>query len=295
MKKTLFFLIGISLWAVLAGCNADKIESLESENAIMREKQRQDSLYITDLTAELSVVYTKLDSMRAIEEQIRRTAADVRSGGISGKEGGLSLSENMQEINKKLNEGKARIRELEARLSQKTKEATGLSETVKKLEVIIVQLKQTINDKDQTITDLQGQIGMLEQQVAGLKVDLAQKEQAVDSLGTELDQSQTDLNTAYYVIGTTKELKDKDVIVSRGKGFESSRDLKKFTKIDIREMERITVGKDIKPNKVTLLPARPTSSYNLKEEGGVLYIEIKDKGKFWQDKFLAVTTTKGLF
>ncbi|MEM6299138.1 MAG: hypothetical protein AAF740_10675, partial [Bacteroidota bacterium] len=202
--------------------------------------------------------------------------------------GGASISESMEAIDSQLRDSRARIRELEARLQQKAAENSNLSGTVKSLEGMVVQLKKTISDKDQTISDLQTQIESLEDEVAGLTVQYKMEVNRGDSLQTGLDQTKLDLNTAYYIIGTNRELKKKDVLVNKKRGFESSRNLKYFTKIDIREETKIAIGKDLKAKKIDLVPERPESSYKLMEEGGTLYLQINDKDTFWQDKFLAI-------
>ncbi len=278
----LFFLF------LLSGCNNAKIEELEGKNAVLLEKQRQDSIYISGLTTEMDAIYSKLDSMREMENRIRQISADMRSGDLSGAMGGASISQSMKAIDAQLRDSRARIRELEARLQQKAKENSNLSGTVKSLEGMVVQLRKTIDDKDQTIADLQMQIESLQDEVAGLTVQYTVEVSRGDSLQTGLDQTKLDLNTAYYIIGTNRELKKKDVLVNKRRGFESDRNLKHFTKIDIREEAKIAIGKDLKARKIDLVPERPESSYKLVEEGGMLYLQITDKGVFWQDKFLAI-------
>lgn len=292
MKKPIFSLVLVLAIALLSGCNKAKIEELEAKNSILREKQRQDSLYISDLTTEMDVIYNKLDSMRELESQIRQISADMRSGDVSDAG---TLADNLSAIQAQLNDSRARIRELEARLATAAQENSSLSENVKRLEGIVVQLKKTIADKDQTIVDLQDQITQLQEEVSGLTVELGNEQQRADSLQTGLTETKLDLNTAYYVIGTNSELKKKDILVSRRRGFESDRNLKHFTKIDIRETDRITVGTDFKARKVDLVPPRPSRTYRLYKEGETVYLEIKDKEAFWRDKFLAIVPPSGLF
>lgn len=294
MKRSIFSLVLLMVLAALSGCNDAKVEELEAKNAILREKQKQDSLYISDLTTEMDVIYSKLDSMRELERQIRQISADMRSGDISDEMGG-TLSDNIQAIESQLDESRSRVRELEARLAQKAEENSNLSATVKRLESMVVQLKKTIADKDQTIVDLEDQIAQLQEEVAGLEVELSTEVERADSLQTGLTETKLDLNTAYYVIGTNGELKKKDILINRRRGFESERNLKHFTKIDMRETQKITVGKDIKARRVELVPPRPSRTYRLYKQGETVYLEIKDTKTFWKDRFLAIVTKTGLF
>ena len=106
------------------------------------------------------------------------------------------------------------------------------------------------------------------------------------------------LNTAFYVVGTTKELKNNGVITKEG-GFiglgqvtELSKTLDQnyFTKIDILKTKEIPVS----ARKVKLITPHPETSYKLVEgASSIIRIEIIDPEQFWSiSKYCIITADK---
>ena len=93
------------------------------------------------------------------------------------------------------------------------------------------------------------------------------------------------LNTAYYVFGTKKELQEQNVL-QKGKVLQGNFNKNYFTKIDIR------VDKEIKlySKKAELLTSHPAGSYTLKLDAQQQYVlRITDPQKFWgASKYLVV-------
>ena len=93
------------------------------------------------------------------------------------------------------------------------------------------------------------------------------------------------LNTAWYVFGTKKELKEQRIMVD-GKVLQSSFNKNYFTKIDIR------VDKEIKlySKSAKLLTTHPSSSYTLTPDANKQYVlRITNPQIFWStSKYLVV-------
>ena len=93
------------------------------------------------------------------------------------------------------------------------------------------------------------------------------------------------LNTAWFVFGTKKELKDQHVIVD-GKILRSSFNHNYFTKIDIR------VTKEIKfySKAAKLLTNHPSGSYVLQRDANQQFeLRITNPQQFWStSKYLVV-------
>lgn len=280
--KTLIYLVLILLVG-LSSCNTKdpEKEAMREQLKALEEKNQEDSLYIADLTSEMDVIYDKLDSMQEKEREIRALAADLRGGNINASEGGMSISETMRDIQAQLEESRTQISNLEARLASEGKDK-------QKYIALVQQLRKVVEQKDSNITTLQEDIGRLEEEVQGLKLDYAVKQVEADSLQDVSNLQDEALNTAYYVIGSEKELKGLNLLVSKKKGLQGNRDQSKYISIDIREQRTITIGAVKNLKKVRIVPARSESSYRLYEEGGKAQLEIKDINTFWQDKYLAI-------
>ena len=282
--KTLAYLVLILLVGLTSCDTKDpEKEAMREQLRNLEEKNQEDSLYIADLTSEMDVIYDKLDSMQEKEREIKALAADLRGGNINASEGGMSISETMKDIQAQLEQSRNQIRDLEARLASEGKDK-------QKYIALVQQLRKVVEQKDANIVTLQEDIGRLQDEVKGLKLDYAVKQVEADSLQDVSNLQDEALNTAFYVIGSEKELKGLNLLVSKKKGLEGNRDQSKYISIDIREQKIITIGNVKNLKKVKLVPARPESSYRLYEDGDQAKLEIKDIDAFWQDKYLAIVS-----
>lgn len=285
MKSKIKITSYLVLFLLLALSSCDNVdpekEAMRTALKELEEKNQADSLYIADLTSEMDVIYDKLDSMQAKEQEIRALAADLRGGNINASEGGMSISETMKEIQSQLEQSRNQIRNLEARLKTEGKDK-------QKYIALVQQLRKVIEQKDANVASLQEDIGRLQDEVRGLKLDYAVKEVEADSLQDVSNLQDETIHTAYYVIGSQKELKSLNLLISKRKGLEGSRDQSKYISIDIREQNTITIGAVKNIKKIKLVPTRAANSYRLYEKNGKAQLEIKNTDAFWQDKYLAI-------
>ncbi|MCC5943296.1 MAG: hypothetical protein JJT94_00060 [Bernardetiaceae bacterium] len=280
----------IGLTACNDKANDQEAQKIQEELDAMRSRSQKDSLYIADLTSEMDVIYNKLDSMRGVEARIRDITAGMKGGDITPGEGGLQIDEGIAAIERQLQENRARLRELEQKL--KNSESQNAS-----LEKLVSQLRKTVEDKEADIIVLRTRITELESEVSGWKSRYSLKEDEADSLNVELDYSQGKLHTAFYVIGTERDLKQEGIVINSKRGLAPERFQSKFTKIDIREVSEIEIGTadDIKIRKVKIVPTRAENTYELVEKNNKVFIIVKDNQAFWQDKYLAIMTKTSLF
>jgi len=134
----------------------------------------------------------------------------------------------------------------------------------------IVELTSTIDNQSKNIAEQQT---VLEQQTSTIKVQ------------------DTDLNTVWYCIATSKKLKETKVITAGGlfqskKVLDTEFDSTAFTQADMRNISSIpTNSKSIK-----ILSIHPKNTYNLvKDDSKNISIEITNPSKFWSvSKYLVV-------
>ncbi|WP_154657148.1 hypothetical protein [Hugenholtzia roseola] len=294
MKKLLYLTILSCLMLAFYSCTggmSEEEKKLRLELEEFKRAKEKDSVYISGLTQEMDMVYNKLDSMRKAEEKIRQITADIRGKRVSADAAGLGIDQNLEEIERQMRENKAMIRELEKKYKESNSQNALLAKQIE-------MLKKTVEDKEAEITLLRGRVAELEQEVEGLKTKVAATEYALDSTSVVLDDTRTELNTVFYIVGTEKELKKQNIIVNDKKGFKpDARSASYFTSIDKRNVSQIRVGSssEVKAKNVKLVPARPSGSYTITEEGGVVYLNVTNSNSFWQDKYLAILTKTGLF
>lgn len=284
--KHFYTFLVLLVGSILAGCgNNAETDKLRLQNEELLAQARKDSLYIQSITNEMNELYVNLDSMRAREERIRQMSARMRAGSISGREGGLSIDESFAEMEKLNAENQRKIASLQAQL----KKAGTENALIRKM---VEELQKTIADKDKYINDLQIQISDLQQEVEGWKSKYAATEVEKTQVKEELVQTQDVMSTVFYTIGSKKELADRGVIDKRGlfgniKELNENLDDDKFTKIDMRTVSEIPLGK-YKVKRIELLPERPTNSFVLEESGENVTLRIINPQVFWKNKYLAV-------
>ncbi len=193
-----------------------------------------------------------------------------------------------------------------------------LENTVGAKDEKIAKFKTTMAGLDKRIRDYKGRIESLTQESDNLKKDLQSAQEAsvalttdlqnakteiesksrtIASQGEELDKRERAMRTAYYTVGTYKELHDARVVDREGGflGMASAKKLKtdfnkeRFTRIDILSYTEIPVFS----KEAQLVTNHPSESYQLVRgsDGSVQWIKITDPMKFWESsKYLVVIT-----
>jgi hypothetical protein len=191
---------------------------------------------------------------------------------------------DIQTIYDLLNKNKQRV----ASLSKKLKNS---NLKIEEVELAVTNLTNQLTDKEIEITGLKNKLETLNVDFATLKIKYEEEHQ-------ESNLKTQKLNTAYYVIGSKKDLTEKGLITKKG-GFigigrvaESSAvtDGNYFTKIDITQTTEIPIHGD----KVKLISIHPAGSYKMVEgSASIDKIEILDPEKFWSvSKYLIITSEK---
>ena len=140
------------------------------------------------------------------------------------------------------------------------------------------QLRAELNTKDIHIAELDETITNLNTNVTTLTEDNQQKSQTISTQDKQL-------NTAWFVFGTKKELKEQRIL-DGDRVLQANFNKSYFTKIDIR------VDKEIKlySKSAKILTSHPASSYTLQQDANKQYIlRITNPQIFWStSKYLVV-------
>ncbi len=191
------------------------------------------------------------------------------------------------------------INELMERNTQKIKDLSWkLNRTDKKNK----QLAKTIDFLNSQLTQKYAELTELNKQLNSLNTQVTLLNVYVDTLSNQnMAQMQTinsktkQLHTAYYIVGTSKELEKSNLIdkegglLGMGKTSKLSENLdrNKFVQIDYTETTTIPVSS----KHMNIVTTHPTDSYTLdKTDKMVNSITITDPEKFWSaSKYLVVT------
>jgi len=128
------------------------------------------------------------------------------------------------------------------------------------------------------IEELSGTVSNLQQE----NEQVRQQKEATEQIAKNQDAQ---LNTAWYVFGTNKELKAEGIL-SKGEVLQGNYNKNYFTQIDIRKVNVIPLHS----KSATLLTNHPAGSYTLlKDSKGEYTLRITDVAKFWSvSKYLVV-------
>lgn len=267
----------------LASCNQDALKKAE-----LAAQQQRDSLnqIISQKDNEINDMMTTLsdieDGFREITEAQNRVTI-AKSG--EGTNTSQRIKENFQFIQSMMKQNK----ELINKLKQQVRESTVKGDQLKKIVDNLTQqletkdkqlqaLREELDRKDIHIAQLDEKVATLNTNVSTLKEDNTQKAQTISTQDKQL-------NTAWFVFGTSKELKEQNILKD-GKVLQANFNKEYFTKIDIR------IDKEIKlySKSAKMLTAHPSSSYTLQRDANKQYVlRITDPQTFWStSKYLVV-------
>ena len=303
MNKYIIALVAIATFA-FAGCNQNKIKDLEARNAALTMQQLQQDSLVNDFMLSFNEFEQNLEEIKQ-REQIIAVNSDGPEARKASKD---KIIEDIQMINDLLVQNQTIIDELNQKLSKQEGDT-------KNMRAMVSRLTKQLEEKT-------GQIAMLETQLEEMNIQVATLRTQVDTLSevstvlrqtttrqaaqieeqteritqtTESLEEQTKrLHTAYYVAGTTKELKDRNILDKEGgvlgmgktPKMNSNVDPSEFTRIDITEVQTIPVGS----KKARVLTAHPSDSYTLVNQDKIVEeLEITNPEKFWKSsRYLVV-------
>ena len=281
MKMKKLMIVAVCALAVVSCNDGVKQANLiagqqrDSLNQIIAQKENE----LSDMMATLSDIE---EGFREITEAQSRVALAKQGEGTSSAQ---RIRENMQFIRNTMKQNK----ELINKLKQQVREGSFKSEQLKK---IVEGLTQQMEEKDRQLTALREEldrkdihIAELDEQVADLNTNVNNLTEETTKKTQTINTQDKQLNTAWFVFGTKKELKEQKIL-DDGEVLRSNFNKEYFTKIDIR------IDKEIKlySKSAQMLTDHPSSSYTLQRDANKQYIlRITDPQLFWStSKYLVI-------
>lgn len=279
MKK-LIFLFSAALIA-LSSCNNDTKEvntladSLNQVNEGLKMVVSEKDSSIESFIVAFNEIQENLTEVKAKQKMISTSSNDAELR----KNMKEQIISDIQSINELMEKNKQKIASLKSKLAKSNGK-------VEELEKMITFLTTQIEEKDLEIVDLKNQLERLNIEVTELTAKYEEKAE-------ESNQKTEQLNTAYYAIGTAKELKEKGVLtkeggfIGLGKSKKLSSDFNKsyFTKIDISQNKNISLN----AKKAKLITSHPSSSYKIEGVKSADKLTILNPQEFWSaSKYLVI-------
>lgn len=280
MKKLMIFACLAAM--LVTGCKDGKntpdlanVHQADSLNDIIAQKDSE----INDLMGTFNEVQ---EGLRQISEAENRVALAKSGEGANNKQ---RLKEDIQFIANQMKKNKELIAQLQKKLEGSSLQATQLKKTIEDLTAQLAEkekelqtLREELDSKDIHIAALDESINNLNTNVSNLKTESQQKTETIKAQDKQL-------NTAWYVFGTKKELKNQH-IMEDGKVMNGNFNKNYFTKIDIRNTTEIKLYS----KSAKLMTAHPSSSYTLVRDANKQYtLRITNPHIFWStSKYLVV-------
>jgi len=291
MKK-FFYVLLIPVMLLASGCNQKKIDRLQAQNDSLRAVGTDKDSNISEFVSTFNEIEANLDSIKQVEKVIDKSA---KAGEVKGSrkeqiKSDIKYIYDLQQKNRKM------VAELSAKLSKSGKHAA-------QLQKMIDNLNASIAEKDVQIAQMTDELGKLNIQVKDLNVKVTDLNSNVDNLSADNAKKQADidaktiaLNTAYYVIGTNRELKDKKIITGEGgfigigrtKDIMADLNMADFIKVDITVVNEIPIMK----KKINIITSHPANSYRLEGDKTVDKLVIVDAAAFWSLSKVLVISAK---
>jgi len=200
--------------------------------------------------------------------------------------------EDIQYINTLLEQNKKKIASLNAQLAKS-------GGTIKALQVKIADLEASMKQNETEIADLKTSLVNKKFEVEQLNTQMIVLQDTITKKDEKITTQTNELNKAYFVAGTFKELKAKGLLTKEGgfiglgktESLTGSFPENAFTQIDITQVKTI----EINAKTAKLISEHPAGSYDIVRNADktVKSIEIKDPAQFWKaSKYAVIETTK---
>jgi len=290
MKTIKFYAIIAALVFVTASCveNSGKYKAAVAQrDSIAMEKQALDSNYNRSLVI-LNDIENGFSEINQTEKEMK-----VNLKGVEGKTTNKRqlIAAQMTAIKQGIEQNKAKIAELRHLAAKNGKANIMLTETIKRLQtemdektVQIQSLQAELEQKNIKITELNTTVDTQSK-------NIADQQNVMDQQKSTIKGQDTDLNTVWYCVASSKKLKEAKVITGGGL-FQSKKvmtdqfDMNAFTQVDLRNISSIPTNS----RNIKFLSVHPKDSYNLVTGTDKnITIEITNPSKFWSvSKYLVV-------
>jgi len=282
MKK-LMYLIPVFL-LLFVGCNNKEVEKLKLENQqLLVETNAKDSV-INDFFGSFDQIEGNLAEIKTKEGIITQNASQNNEIKQDARQ---RINDEIQVINDLMEKNKQAIASLRGKLKNSNMK-------IKKLEEMLVRYEQQFQEKNIEIEQLKQQLLKLNFTVEALNASVDTLKNTNREKEEIISQKVDEMNTAWYAMGTEKELKENKVIsksggfigIGRNQKVQQDFNTEYFKKIDITKLNSIVIN----AKKAKLLTSHPSSSYTL--EGSDKKVEkllITNPKEFWKvSKYLII-------
>lgn len=291
MKQFILLLLAACTLLFVFSCNTKKEQEQENKDLAtetidsLRQALAQSQNESNDLIETLSQIQDGFDQINEAEGRVN---VENKQGEGANKQ---AIIENMAFIQRtlKLN------RELISNLQQQLRNSNQSDKRTKaKLEEMVETYNKQLEDKQKQIDELRAQLAQKDIQIAEQGEQINELNANVNDLNQKNEEKarkvaaqDKELNTAYFVFGTKKELREQRILQNGDvlKSHDFNKDY--FTSIDLRVTKTIKLYS----KSAKVMTNHPAGSYTLEKDAqGQYVLRITSPQAFWSvSKYLVIT------
>lgn len=288
MKRVTFLSIGLVSIAILSSCveSSKKYQTLLAKTDSLTAVANAQNAEMESFLAGLNEISAGMQSIREAEHLL---AIQSESNGHKDKtqEQIAVLKNDIQAISDAINGYKEQIAQLEA---QNKRQSAEFKKLIANLNAELEKSNLQIQELNEQISAQAKELGIKTQQIADLNQDVSNLQTESSAQKETIANQDKALNTAHYLLGSRKELRESNVISRQGifcpPIVSAQAQNAHFTNIDLRETTTISLN----TKKAKILSVHPADSYTITEdENGMQTLNITNSAAFWkQTKYLVV-------
>jgi chromosome segregation ATPase len=280
MKKILFIAaVGVAL---LVSCNGNKSNPNEANSEIdsLQNLVNEKDFAINEMMGALNEIQSGFKEINEAEGRV-----NMLSQSAEGNSNVENIRETMTFIQETMESQRQKIAELEKNFNASNLNSAKLKEAINGLKLQLEEKSQAIETLTAQLAEKEVQITTLNEHVEALTAENTVVKQQRDETKQVAQKQDAELNTAWYVFGTSKELKEQNIL-QKGEVLKGDYNKEYFTKIDIRTTRVIPLNS----KSAKILTTHPADSYKLmKDSKGEYTLCISENETFWSiSKYLVI-------
>jgi chromosome segregation ATPase len=276
MKKYAILLLFLPF---VFACNQEEVKKMNEENQRLAKEAVYKDSTINDFIQSMNQIEANLSSIKDKETDIKVTA---KAGVEKNEDAKVRIQQSISDINQMMSENKNMIATLQKKLRNSEIKISAFNKMIARLNKDIAQRDSVIGTLKQQLETLNFKVETLTTTVDTLNKTKGNLERANKDKAQIIEAQTNALNTAYFVVGTTKELKTRGVMTKKflsSSKMNPDADNSAFSKIDITKTSNIPLpGK-----KAHLATAHESGTYRFEgPDKKADRLVITNPDRFWK-------------
>ena len=292
MKSVLKISVFLIAAFVMVSCNQKQLEQqqdeivlLNNENETLRQEALEKEENLNEFFESMAQIRDNLNEIKVRQNLITE---ETRDKDQIGQDVRKQIDEDLAMISKLMDDNRKRLASINRQLRDSNIK-------IEEFEKLVASLTVEIEERNVEISTLRDNMNELNIHNEALAEAINKLEEETQEQWNVIEQKTEQINTAYFVYGTRKELQENEIIdrqggvlgIGRTSVVNSNVKTDYFTRVDITQVESVEVpGK-----KLRLVSVHPEDSYFVdSSDEQASQIIIEDPDKFWSNtRYLVVS------